>query len=364
MGKTTTGLRPAQRRVRGRYVRPLRLGVLAGLAAVAVAGVAAPSVAAATPMGEGPVLVHAHVESPVSPPVTGTVVTVEIDLVNTSTVTQRIHLDEVVSGMLDDARVTESADSSDRAISVTRIAHDRLALAGHLDPGATATLTYAVTIDDASRGGDGVLERVVVPADEEPSTCVGADPSSAEGIGVCTSLDVPSIRPAGTTATDEASTESERDVTVDQGVSSGALATSGVGGTTGDGPSSDMIWAAAIVGSALVAGALGAVVARSRRGRVTMHASMTVDRGIVPVRPRAARPPAEAVPPVSTSSSVDGLATVPTILTVHEKAASGRHGASGPIDSRTRLEPYFDSRRERRLVERRLEERGLALPVA
>jgi hypothetical protein len=114
-------------------------------------------------------------------------VDVSLELENRGSTSQRVGLDEIVSGLLDDARIDRLAASSSVDVVIVRMGHDRLALTGSLAPGATVVVTYRAVLDDAATGGDGVLSRTIVGADDGAPPCgATTTPTAAEGLGVCT----------------------------------------------------------------------------------------------------------------------------------------------------------------------------------
>lgn len=86
--------------------------------------------------------------------------------------------DDVLSGVLDDADITENPVASSEALSVSVIADGRFAVAGELAAGQTVTISYTVKVRADGNRGDDQLSNFLVPQGQEPpATC---DPASSE----------------------------------------------------------------------------------------------------------------------------------------------------------------------------------------
>lgn len=84
-----------------------------------------------------------------------------------------------LSGVLDDARLVSGPTSSSGAISATAPAAGRVAVAGTLAAGASATVTYTVAVNqDGQRGDSRLSNHLLDPGQQPPASCapVEGDP--------------------------------------------------------------------------------------------------------------------------------------------------------------------------------------------
>lgn len=126
-------------------------------------------------------------------PVSGSVVTpgqvvgYRLTFSNTGEASAPVDLDEVITGVLDDATLSSVPRSSDSALTVSAVADGRFTVAGRLGPGKTVIISYAVRIKPDGRRGDDVLRDAAVPAGAAPSAA--CDPDDL----LCTEHPVPAI---------------------------------------------------------------------------------------------------------------------------------------------------------------------------
>lgn len=80
--------------------------------------------------------------------------------------------DDVLSGVLDDADITERPTASSDALTVSPVADGRFTVAGKLAAGQTATVSYTVKVKADGKRGDDQLGNFLVPkGDEPPAKC-------------------------------------------------------------------------------------------------------------------------------------------------------------------------------------------------
>jgi hypothetical protein len=299
-------------------------------------------------------------------PRAGDEVTVEITLTNTGLRALPVSVDEVFGDVVDDAVLQAGPRSSDPELILLRLGHDRVAIMGELGAGERATVGYSVVVGPVDDRGDGVLRRVLVPADADVTCDDGAAasesvPSESAVLGACTEsalVDGPrpsaasSERVAGVAGTGAAggtpgSGAVEGTVTAD-----GAPAADGEGSVAGSQPL--VLVAATALSLLLLCVALAvALIRRSRASRVSRRRASS--RRASTRRVPAIRVPAVRVTPVRMTTAATSAAPARRAAPIDP----GRRAAPAAVAA-----PHFDSRRERRLAERRLVERGLALPVA
>lgn len=110
----------------------------------------------------------------------GDVVTYTVSFSNEGQAAGPVDSTDDLADIVDDGAVTSGPDSSDPAITAVRTG-DEIRITGSLAAGATATITYQVTIGrDGTRGNDSA--RNVVTSDDPPLECTS---------GVCTPADPP-----------------------------------------------------------------------------------------------------------------------------------------------------------------------------
>ena len=84
--------------------------------------------------------------------------------------------EDVLTGVLDDARITADPVASDQALEASAIEDDRFAITGTLAPGQLVTVTYTATVNaDGERGDDHLGNFLVDTGEEPPSECVAVE---------------------------------------------------------------------------------------------------------------------------------------------------------------------------------------------
>lgn len=117
----------------------------------------------------------------------GTVLTYTLTVRSTGKATAPVALDDDLSGVLDDATFTGGPESDTASVTVTGPDGDLLLLRGTLPGGATATVTYTVTVNGEDRRGDNRADNFLLRAGESPPTeCATDDPA-------CTSTPLPFV---------------------------------------------------------------------------------------------------------------------------------------------------------------------------
>ena len=101
--------------------------------------------------------------------------TYTLEFTNGGAIDAEVDHTDWLGGLLDDAAYNGDAKvEGDPGLTVT-YAEPKLAITGTLAPGATATVTYSITVNKPATG-DGVLTNFVVPSDEpEPEGCEDGD---------------------------------------------------------------------------------------------------------------------------------------------------------------------------------------------
>ena len=344
------------------------------LVAVAPAVAAAPTtvapVAESAPDGGG-LSVSAAMTVGAGPSRAGDEVTVQIVLTNTGTGSLPVAVDEVFGDVLDDAVLRNDPRSSDPELLLMRLGYDRLAIMGELGAGERATVEYTVVVGPVDDRGDGVLRRVLVPADEAATCGDGVLPSESAVLGSCTGIaavDGPKMSVTSSERAERVADAGASGGTADGGASAGAITANGAAPAAEEdsvaGSHTLVLIAAAALSLLLLGAAL--VVALIRRSRAARPAVRRASaRPAAPVRVPVVGVPVVGVAPVPVASvrvpPVRGSGEEPSPASA-PRAASIGHGRR--VAPPVMTAPHFDSRRERRLAERRLVERGLALPVA
>ncbi|WP_433675878.1 DUF6923 family protein [Microbacterium gorillae] len=122
-----------------------------------------------------------------TPVVTGTELTYTITIVNTGQTSMAVSREDVLTDVLDDATLTGAATSDTASVTVSGPTGDRLALGGDLAAGATALVTYVVTVNaESDRGNNAANNFLVPPGGTPPTECVA-------GSDQCTSTPLPVI---------------------------------------------------------------------------------------------------------------------------------------------------------------------------
>ncbi|MFK4790355.1 DUF6923 family protein [Microbacterium sp. ZW T5_56] len=127
------------------------------------------------------------VSASATPVVAGTELTYTITIVNTGETSMAVSRVDVLTDVLDDATLTGAATSDTASVTVSGPTGDRLALGGDLAAGATAHITYVVTVNAESvRGNNAANNFLVAPGATPPTECVA-------GSDQCTSTPLPVI---------------------------------------------------------------------------------------------------------------------------------------------------------------------------
>lgn len=127
------------------------------------------------------------VEASTDPVDAGTVLTFTITVRNDGTATAPVDREDVLTDVLDDATLTSDPQSDTDTVTVSPVADERFRIGGELAGGATATITYQVTVNaESERGNDSATNFLVDTGAQPPETC---DPQSAE----CTTTPLPNI---------------------------------------------------------------------------------------------------------------------------------------------------------------------------
>ncbi|WP_067196181.1 DUF11 domain-containing protein [Microbacterium sp. XT11] len=101
----------------------------------------------------------------------GTELTYTITATNTGATRVDLQRDDDLNGVLDDATLTEAPSSDTSGVTVTGPDAGILNIRGTLAAGATATITYTVTVKDAGDRGDDVAANFLVPPGTPPGPC-------------------------------------------------------------------------------------------------------------------------------------------------------------------------------------------------
>ena len=100
---------------------------------------------------------------------------------NTGAATGPVDYTDHMSGVLDDADLTQAPTSHDPALTASPVTDGSFTVTGALAPGAQATVTYTVTIRDWAQQGDHTLGNFVTTTGEQPPTaCATANPLCTE----------------------------------------------------------------------------------------------------------------------------------------------------------------------------------------
>ena len=116
----------------------------------------------------------------------GTNLTYTLHFASVGTGPVTVAREDDLSGVLDDAALVGAPVSSTPALTVTGPTAGRIAVAGSLPPGTTATVTYTVQVKhDGQRGDDRLGNFLVDPGQAPPASCV-TNPRAATGHSDCT----------------------------------------------------------------------------------------------------------------------------------------------------------------------------------
>ena len=120
-------------------------------------------------------------------PVSGTTVRAGDELMytlhfeNVGTAAVPVNQDDVLTAVLDDASLTETATTSDDALAASALVDGRFTVTGALEPDQAATVTYTVTVDPDGQRGDNQLSNFLVDSGADPAdACASTDPASAD----------------------------------------------------------------------------------------------------------------------------------------------------------------------------------------
>lgn len=102
------------------------------------------------------------------PIATGTELTYTITITGTGTATTPVSRDDVLADVLDDTTLTGVPTSDVASVTVGEITDGRFHIGGELAGGATATVTYRVTVNDASDRGNNIANNFLVPEGGTP----------------------------------------------------------------------------------------------------------------------------------------------------------------------------------------------------
>ncbi len=124
----------------------------------------------------------------------GTVLTYTVTVRSTGTAPAPVAVDDDLSGVLDDTTFGTGPTSDTGSVTATGPEQDVIRIRGTLPGGATATVTYTVTVNGADRRGDNLADNFLVPPGEEPpDECAAGDPS-------CTTTPLPNVAVAKSVA--------------------------------------------------------------------------------------------------------------------------------------------------------------------
>ncbi|MGM7697928.1 DUF6923 family protein [Microbacterium sp. A84] len=110
----------------------------------------------------------------------GTELAYTITVTNTGATVVDVNRDDNLAGVLDDAAITTPVASDTASVTATGPAADIIAIRGTLAAGATATITYTVTVNAPTDRGDSIAANYIVTPGEAPDP--GCDPAD----GLCT----------------------------------------------------------------------------------------------------------------------------------------------------------------------------------
>lgn len=112
------------------------------------------------------------VQASSNPVSVGTILNYTITIQNTGAATAAVSRDDVLTDVLDDAKVAIQPKSNAKSVSVTPISDDKFSIGGTLAAGATATVTYSVTVnDEGERGNNSAANFIVAQGETPPTSC-------------------------------------------------------------------------------------------------------------------------------------------------------------------------------------------------
>ncbi len=138
-----------------------------------------------TPIGA--LLTTKSVVASSDPVVAGTVLSYTLTFESTGTGEIDVDRTDWLSGVLDDAVLTQAPAASDPALEVSDLVDDRFTVTGMLPAGKTVTVTYQVTVKAEKDRGDNVAANFLVPGGQvPPAECLPGDTN-------CTVTTMPNI---------------------------------------------------------------------------------------------------------------------------------------------------------------------------
>lgn len=113
----------------------------------------------------------------------GDVLTYTLSFANVGKAPVEVAHDDVLVGILDDADVTAEPTTSSESLDVSAISDGRFTVSGELAAGASATVTYQVTVKPTGERGDDRLGNFLVPSGEQPpEICVPEIPCTVNPV--------------------------------------------------------------------------------------------------------------------------------------------------------------------------------------
>ncbi|MDN5725546.1 MAG: hypothetical protein L0G99_06375 [Propionibacteriales bacterium] len=149
-----------------------------------------------------------QVEASSDPVGPGTVLTYTVTIENTGAATAQVSREDVLTDVLDDADLTRAPASDTDSVTVSAVSDGRFAMGGTLAKGATAKVTYQVTVKpESDRGNNSADNFLVPPGGTPPEGCVEDSPE-------CTSTKLPNIKVSKTVDPESGTTvQAGQDVT-------------------------------------------------------------------------------------------------------------------------------------------------------
>jgi uncharacterized repeat protein (TIGR01451 family) len=115
-----------------------------------------------------------------TPIAAGQKVTYTLHFRNDGAATGDVSKDDVLTGVLDDADLTGAPTVSNAALEVSGPTDGRIHIAGSLEPGESATVTYSVTVRPFAEQGDHVLGNWLVLPGDPPGEVGSCEPVAGE----------------------------------------------------------------------------------------------------------------------------------------------------------------------------------------
>ncbi|MER8026865.1 DUF11 domain-containing protein, partial [Glutamicibacter protophormiae] len=140
------------------------------------------------------------VESSDNPIRAGTILTYVVEIRSTGMAAMPVSREDVLTDVLDDATLASQPSSDVDTVTVSEVEEDRFSIGGSLPGGATATITYTVTVNEQNdRGNNSANNFLVPPGQTPPESC--EDGSTDCTVTPLPNLDVAkSVDPASGTA--------------------------------------------------------------------------------------------------------------------------------------------------------------------